>query len=756
MDAGGGAMAHYSPAKLTPMSDVPAQPDDTSLRISEVVRRYWGYDTLRPLQEEAIRASVERRDSLVVMPTGGGKSLCYQVPPEVAGRTDIVISPLIALMKDQVDGLREVGYPAAALYGNVSYQERAEIETGLRDGAIRLLFAAPERILQPSFLNMIQSAGVSSFAIDEAHCISQWGHDFRPEYRQLATLRQRFPQASFHAFTATATPRVQQDIVHQLQLREPLQLIGQFDRPNLVYRILPKVDEYKQVAEVVQRHRGEAVIVYCISRNDTEQMAAVLKANGIKAAHYHAGLEPNRRRQTQDDFTQEKIDVVVATVAFGMGIDRSDVRCVIHAALPKTIEGYQQETGRAGRDGMEAECVMLYSGGDAIRWENLIDRSAENAENPAQVTAAQRQLLKAMQRFSNTPQCRHRALTEYFGQSYEKPNCGACDVCLEDVEGYEDGTVTAQKILSCVARVQQKFGIGHVVDVLTGANTEMIRRCSHDQLSTYGLLKETARDQLQAMVYQLVDQGLLVRTPGDRPVLQLNDLSWQVMKGQCEVRLLRPKLKRVGKTRKGEQSWEGVHKELFEHLRQWRRRLAEERGVPPYVIFADTTLMELARVRPTKAPHLRSIAGIGDKRLADLGESVMAAVRGFCEANHVETDVMAQARVIVPVASKTNPAKDTAFQMFRQARSVAEVSQAIARAPSTTTGYLEEFIIAHRPQAVSAWVDDATYQRVREAMGDEQRLKPIFDKLDGQVPFEIIRLVSAHQKAMFEQSLETR
>lgn len=736
------------------MSQSDAQPDATSLRIREVVRHFWGYEALRPLQEEAMRAGIENRDSLVVMPTGGGKSLCYQVPPEVAGRTDVVISPLISLMKDQVDGLNEVGYPAAALHSNLSPQERREIENGLRQNAYRLLFVAPERALQPWFIQIMQAMNVQSFAIDEAHCISQWGHDFRPEYRQMVQLRDRFPRASFHAFTATATPRVQEDIVHQLKLREPLQLIGRFDRPNLVYRVLPKVDEYQQVLEVVRRHSGEAVIVYCISRKDTESMAGVLKANGIKAAHYHAGLDANLRRKTQEDFTQEKIDVVVATVAFGMGIDRSDVRCVIHAALPKTIEGYQQETGRAGRDGLEAECAMLYSYGDVATWERLIERSAENGENPGDIIRVQNELLDAMQRFANTPKCRHKALVEYFGQDYDKPNCGACDVCLEDVEGYEDGTVTAQKILSCVARVQQKFGVGHVVDVLTGANTEMIRKCGHDKLSTYGLLKDTAKEVLQNMVYQLVDQGLLVRTPGDRPTLQLNELSWQVMKGQCEVRLLRPKQKRVGRTRKGEASWEGVNKELFEHLRGWRRALAEERGVPPYVIFADTTLMELARVRPTTSANIRQVPGIGDKRLADLGDRLISEIRTFCTQNHVETDAVTEASIIVPVASKMNPAKDRAFKMFKQGRSIAEVAQAIERAQSTTGQYLEDFVNAEKPTSIAAWVDDALYSRVVAAIGEEQRLKPVFEKLKGEVPYEILRIVTAHQRIVFESTLK--
>src|SRR5262245_33449358 len=358
------------------------EPSDLDSRILEAVKRFWGYDTLRPLQDQAIRAGIDHRDSLVVLPTGGGKSLCYQVPPAVANRTDIVVSPLISLMKDQVDGLVANGYPAAALHSGLTDSERREIERGIAQNKYHLIFAAPERLLSPYFLQTIRKIDVKAFAIDEAHCISQWGHDFRPEYRQLARLKNEFPGASVHAYTATATPRVRQDIVDQLRLSEPNVLVGTFDRPNLIYRIVPKVNLEAQLIDVVRRHSGEAVIVYCISRKDTEHMAELLKLNGFKASHYHAGMEKDQRAKVQDAFAEEQLDVVVATVAFGMGIDRSNVRCVIHAAMPKTVEHYQQETGRAGRDGLEAECIMFYSAADILKWERLIQFSAEKIEDP--------------------------------------------------------------------------------------------------------------------------------------------------------------------------------------------------------------------------------------------------------------------------------------------------------------------------------------------------------------------------------------
>jgi ATP-dependent DNA helicase RecQ len=616
--------------------------------VLETVRRYWGFDTLRPLQGEAIAAGVERRDALVVLPTGGGKSLCYQVPPAVTGRTDVVVSPLIALMKDQVDGLRAAGYPAAALHSNMDFYEQREVEAGMTEDRYRLVFVAPERLLAPRFLEWIARAGVRDFAVDEAHCISHWGHDFRPEYRQLAELRARVPDASLRAYTATATERVRADICAQLALRDPLVLVGVFDRPNLSYRIVPKVDAERQVLDVLARHAGQAAIVYCLSRRETEELAEWLLAKGVRAAHYHAGMEREARRRTQDDFSEERVDVVVATVAFGMGIDRSDVRCVVHACLPKSVEHYQQETGRAGRDGLEAECVLLYSPADAIRLERLLERSTAEAGarretgdgrrelDPVELEralSASRELLRHMQRLASGAQCRHKALSEYFGQAYAADTCGACDVCLGEVEGIDDGTVIAQKILSCVARTGQSFGVMHLVDVLAGGNTERVRQYGHDQLSTYGLLKAHSRQAITAFIYQLVDQRLAERTGGDRPVLKLNDASWAVMRGQRPVRLVQPKQGPVAKTRFDAESWEGVDRGLFDHLRQLRRALADARGVPPYVIFNDATLRDLARLRPDSRAAFAAVRGVGEKKLDDLGPIFLEQIRQYCAGN---------------------------------------------------------------------------------------------------------------------------
>jgi len=607
-------------------------------QIIDTVRRYWGYSELRPLQLEAIHAGLQRRDSLVVMPTGGGKSLCYQAPAALTGSTDIVVSPLIALMKDQVDGLRQCGYPAAALYSGMSPEEIRRTEAQMIGGAYRLVFVAPERLLTPRFLHIVELARIRAFAVDEAHCISQWGHDFRPEYRQLAGLKNRFPNTSIHAYTATATERVRADITAQLRLRDPLTLVGNFDRPNLVYRIVPRLDARAQALEILQRRRGQAAIVYCISRKDTESLASFLQAHGVRAGFYHAGMEPDERRLTQDKFAAEKLDVVAATVAFGMGIDRSDVRCVIHAAMPKSVEHYQQETGRAGRDALEAECVLLYSAADVLRWQSLIEKSAAETNSAPEIVKASRALIEQMRSFCAGLNCRHRKLAEYFGQTYEKANCEACDVCLNEVEGLADATLTAQKILFCVSRTGERFGAEHIIDVLLGAKTERIRRWEHDQLSTYGLMKSTTRPALLNIIYQLIDDGLLKRSTDERPVLRLNDGAHEVLQGRRVVRLLEPRTK-VKKTRMDETSWASVDTGLFEILRRLRRQLAEQRDVPAYVLFSDATLRDMARMRPGSPSTLLEIRGVGERKLEDFGQRFLDAIATYCREHRLPLDV---------------------------------------------------------------------------------------------------------------------
>ena len=600
--------------------------------VTDILSRWWGFDTLRPLQSEAITAALTGRDSVVVMPTGGGKSLCYQLPPLVGETTDVVISPLVALMKDQVDSLEAIGYPAAALYAGMEQDERQHIRDRLVAGELRLLFAAPERLVNTGLLDLLARVGVKRFAIDEAHCISHWGHDFRPEYRQLAMLRERFPAASFHAFTATATPRVRKDIAAQLHLRDPEVLVGTFDRPNLVYRVVPRTDRIGQTLEILGRHRGEASIVYCLSRRDTEDLAARLAAEGLLARPYHAGLDSAQRHATQEAFARETIDVVVATVAFGMGIDRSNVRLVLHTSLPKSLEAYQQETGRAGRDGLAAECVLLYSSADVFSWESLVRKSIDESDlepdEAGRLLASTVEHLHAMRRYAQAARCRHATLSEYFGQPYEQPSCEACDVCLGETESLPDSTVTAQKIISCVARAGERFGVRHVCEVLRGAKTEGISRHGHDRLSTYGLLPMFDQRAAENLVHQLLDQELLARSGGDRPVVTLNARSWEVLRGERQVVLLQPRAGRTKTAKADADDWSGVDRDLFDRLRTWRRRVADARGKPAWTIFDDKSLRAIARNKPTSPAALLRCKGIGEKRLADFGAAILDIVAG--------------------------------------------------------------------------------------------------------------------------------
>jgi ATP-dependent DNA helicase RecQ len=581
----------------------------------DVISRHWGYNSFRPLQQEAMAASLEGRDSLVVMPTGGGKSLCYQAPALLKDHVTVVVSPLISLMKDQVDGLRECGVPAAQMNSSQASDELRAVERALFRGELKMLFVSPERLALPSFRELLMRAGAKTFAIDEAHCISHWGHDFRPEYRQLRTLREEFAGASFHAYTATATERVRRDIAEQLALRDPLVLVGDFDRPNLTYRVLPRVEEWKQIVDVVERHRSEAGIIYCMRRKDVDTLTAKLRRAGYDAVGYHAGLSQDERRAAQDAFASEKTDLVVATVAFGMGIDRSNVRFILHTAMPKSIEHYQQETGRAGRDGLEAECALLYSAADAILWKSMIEESAIRHLND-------------IDRYCSGVVCRHRALVEYFGQRYSQPSCTACDICLGETQDVADALIVAQKILSCVVRVGQSFGVGYVVSVLRGEENERVMQRRHNELSTYGLLKDYGKNEIRDWIWQLIGQGFLEQTADEYPVLRLTDAARPLLRGEGTVRLRQPiPRKRASKTRAPMLPVDAtVDDALFQALRRWRRAEAEHRGVPPYVIFSDRTLREVASTRPTTLLDLRAIYGIGDAKLDAFGRAVLEVV----------------------------------------------------------------------------------------------------------------------------------
>ena len=580
-----------------------------------------------------MHAILASRDSVLVLPTGGGKSLCFQAPAVVQDRgVGVVISPLISLMKDQVDGLRVDGVAAAYLNSTQTSEERDAVVASLRADRCRLLYVSPERIVGeggPALRRLLHQAGVRFIAVDEAHCISQWGHDFRPEYRQLGRLRDDFPGVSLHAFTATATERVRADIAHELRLNEPAVLVGSFDRPNLTYRVLRRGNLHSQLRAILDRHEGDAGIVYCLSRRDVESLAAWLVEEGHRAVPYHAGLPDAVRSGNQEAFLQERADIVVATVAFGMGIDRSNVRFVVHAGAPRSAEHYQQESGRAGRDGLPAECVLIYSGSDFVRWRQMLEANGE-------LTPSVRGLLADMQRYAGGTRCRHRTLVEYFGETYTRASCDACDWCLKELDAVGDSTIVAQKVLSSVARLKQGWGTGHVTDVLLGRATEKVTACGHDELSTFGLLKDESVPAVRGYIEQLVAEGFLAREGDPYPVLRVTAAGASLLRGQADCTLYREvrppaaqKRRRGASVPGGPQVPADVDADLFEALRDLRLRLARERGVPPYVIFHDTTLRDMVARRPKTVDDLHEVYGVGAKKAADFGDAFLDAIRTF-------------------------------------------------------------------------------------------------------------------------------
>ena len=635
------------------------------------LRKHWGYDAFRPLQAEAVAAAMAKADSLIVLPTGGGKSLCYQVPAACGAGLVLVVSPLIALMDDQVAAAREAGLEAGALHTHVDGREKGRLRDLAAAGALDLLYVSPERLCVGDLMREL-APRLALIAVDEAHCVSHWGHDFRPEYRQLRPILDQAPKVPRMGLTATATPQVQDDICLQLGLRSPRRMVGHVDRPNLVYRSLPRLNGTKQVLEVIKRHPDEGGIVYAQTRKEVERLAESLKKEGVQCAPYHAGLDAAVRAKVQAAFVAERLDVVVATIAFGMGIDRSNVRYVIHANTPKSIEHYQQEAGRAGRDGLPAECVLLASAADLVTHRQLAMKDGPLSPERAKVLE---RALRDIGRFAVAPICRHRLLTEHFGQPYPPPgtasgsvvrgpssvvedstirdasspttdhgprttdqSCGACDVCLGETTELpkEEALLIAQKIISAAWRLNGRYGAGMVVDVLMGKASDKIARAGHDRLSVFGLLKDQPEGSVRAWIDQLAVQGFLaVVEDGMYSFLTMTDAGKALCRGEGQVRLGRfvegrARKSSTGRVAKAEAASElaSADRPLFERLRNLRRQLADQLGVPPYVVFTDVTLRALAAERPTTLDAMRGIKGIGETKLARYGKLFLPVIAG--------------------------------------------------------------------------------------------------------------------------------
>jgi len=613
-----------------------------------LLKQYFGFTSFRPLQEEIIRDSLAGKDVFALLPTGGGKSLCFQLPAMAQPGLTVVVSPLIALMKDQVDAMQAGGIPATFLNSSLGQNESRARLRGLHHGEFRLLYVAPERLMLSGFLSDLQRWNVRLLAVDEAHCISEWGHDFRPEYRQLAELRKLFPETPMMALTATATERVRADIIKLLNLREPRCYVASFNRPNLTYRVLAKNKPYDQVLEFVRSRPKESGIVYCQSRKSAESVALRLNGDGVKAKPYHAGLTPKERSEHQELFLRDDVRVICATIAFGMGINKPNVRFVLHYDLPKNIEGYYQETGRAGRDGLPGDCVLLFSAGDVIKQTRFIDEKPD----PKEQQIAREQLQK-MVHYAECSGCRRRELLAYFGEDWSAglrhgetaqshhavpeagvPNCGACDNCLSPRATF-DGTIAAQKFLSCVYRIREKtrFGVGlnHVIEVLTGADTEKVRKWNHEQLSTYGIGSEHSRPEWAAIGRELIRLGHLRQTSGKFSVLELTNDGLAALKQRRKVTLTKPVTAPESKVhRAGEIACDEV---LFDRLRKLRRQLADERNVPAYIVFSDVALRQMARDYPEREPEFARISGVGEKKLREFGDAFLAEIATYLQTN---------------------------------------------------------------------------------------------------------------------------
>ena len=609
---------------------------DETLTLRHLLEQHFGYDEFRPGQEAVITNALAGHDSLVVMPTGGGKSLCYQLPALALGGLTLVVSPLIALMKDQVDGLRANGIAAEFLNSSLGNATAADVERRAQAGRVSLLYVAPERVSMPGFQRLLGTLDLRLIAIDEAHCISEWGHDFRPDYRALSDLRGQFPQTPVMALTATATERVRQDIVEQLALYDGAQFVSGFDRANLTYRVQRRSGAWEALLGLLNERRGQSAIVYCFSRKETEELAARLTANGHPTVAYHAGLDPEIRRITQERFIDGDVPIVAATIAFGMGIDKPDIRLVVHYALPKSIEGYYQETGRAGRDGLPSDCVLFFSEGDRAKQEYFIQGMTGDAR------AVSERQLQQMVDYGRLQTCRRKYLLAYFGETIPGETCGNCDVCLAEQRPV-DVTLVSQKLLSAVVRTGEWFGIAHVINVLLGSNLERIRELGHDKLSVFGIVDDYDRNGLRRFADGLVEKGLLARADGQYATVSVTVAGREWLRSRAsltlDMRVDEVEVKRERRDNGRKRSAAAMVGEtaeydegLFDELRALRRRLADEQSVPAFVVFSDATLKAMAAARPTDRQAMLRVSGVGPAKLERYGEAFLVVVRGYAQS----------------------------------------------------------------------------------------------------------------------------
>ena len=703
----------------------------------------FGYPVFRPLQEEIVGAILRGEDVFVLMPTGGGKSLCYQLPALLLEGATVVVSPLIALMKDQVDALQALGVPATFINSSLDSGEVGRRQGALARGDVKIVYVAPERLMQPRFLRLLSSTRIALFAIDEAHCISEWGHDFRPEYRGLAQVRALFPSTSLGAFTATATPRVKSDIVAQLGLEQAAHFRGSFNRPNLFYAVQHKVNGDQQLVDYLRDRRQASGIVYCQSRAETERVAGHLERAGYNAAAYHAGLPSEERRRRQDSFIRDETQIMVATIAFGMGIDKPDVRFVVHYDLPRSLEGYYQESGRAGRDGDPSDCTLFYSAADAAKQHYFVDQKTSDRERDV----ALRQL-RQMTAWAEGGFCRRRLLLEYFDEQLDANPARCCDLC-ENPPELADYTVPSQMLLSCALRTGQRFGNGHLIDVLRGASTERIRRLGHDRLSTYGIGRDRSKEEWQHIARQLLQAGYTHQAEDDFGSVKVTERGKAVLFGGEPAHLPVPR-GRPSSRPSVLSELPQTNQLLFERLRALRKRVAEERGVPPYVVFHDSVLREMAARLPRTREELLSISGVGAHKAELSGGMFLDCIGDFAAetgAHPVPLPASAppSASAARPAGSALSPTARTTLQLFRDGHDIAAIAAARSLALSTVAGHLAEAIECGDLTDLGGLVEGERQRAIDAAIEEvgADRLAPIRERLGDTFSYEEIRLARA-------------
>jgi ATP-dependent DNA helicase RecQ len=720
-------------------------PTATFPSLETALKHHFGYDQFRPGQRPVIEAVLKNQDALVIMPTGGGKSLCYQLPALLKLGVMVVVSPLIALMQDQVDSLTDNGVAATCLNSSLDYNTIRQREAELLAGHIKLLYVSPERLMSAGFFGLlerlIQTVGVSGFAIDEAHCVSEWGHDFRPEYRQLSVLREKFSQIEVMGLTATATERVRQDIVQQLRLRDPLIQVSSFNRPNLFYEVRPKGrDGYGDLLRQVKQTQGSGII-YCLSRKRVDELAQRLTADGESILPYHAGLADDTRRDNQTRFIRDDVRLMVATVAFGMGINKPDVRFVIHYDIPRNIEGYYQESGRAGRDGEAAHCTLYLAYGDVATADYLIGQKPDADEQ-----RIARQQLRQMVDYAETTVCRRRVQLSYFGELLEGL-CHHCDNCTNPPP-VEDWTLEAQKFLSCVARCQERFGMAHIIDVLRGSKKQKVMDLGHDQLSTHGIGKDRSVDEWRLLGRSLLHQRLVDETTDGYPVLKLNAASWQVLRKQIAVAVAVPKDFAPSPAEASTQDDTPEVAQLLTVLKALRKTLADQQSVPPYVVFPESALRQMAQTRPQTMEAFRQVSGVGSRKLAQYGEVFTDAIRQFCADYGLESDPGAAGRRDRPLRERRQTTGDThrhTLELHRQGLSMAEIADQRGLKSSTIANHLEQLIRQGEAVEVDNLVAVDRQHTIVAVLTklENASLTDIRDRLDPTYSYEEIRLVRA-------------